>query len=190
MTSADSRHLSPDEIVERVFPSGDRPAAVPGHLATCADCQGRVARLRSAWLLDRGAAAGVVESLPESFWEAQVSSVMQNVTMAALATPGEPIEASTSTGVRPFPQRTERFFMARRPAVAIGSLAATLLLVAGLTLTRRQTPAPVVAKQTPTVSKVSTSVVSDSADDQLLRDIDHVLSEDLTVTSLIPEETL
>ena len=66
-----TRHLSADEIVERVFPADDRPAAVPGHLATCVACQERVAGLREAWLLDRGAVSGAVDDLPSGFWGAQ-----------------------------------------------------------------------------------------------------------------------
>jgi len=49
------RHLTSDEIAEHVFPGDDRPVAVPEHLAACATCQERVATLREAWLLDRGA---------------------------------------------------------------------------------------------------------------------------------------
>ena len=56
------RHLSDDEIVDRVFPSTEA-APVPIHLATCTTCQGRVARLREAWLLDRGAVEGTVEAI-------------------------------------------------------------------------------------------------------------------------------
>ena len=181
MRSPDSRHLAPDEIVERVFPSDDRPAAVPVHLASCAECQGRVARLRVAWLLDRGAVAGVVEALPGTFWDAQVASVMQAVAS------NEPAVTPASSGVHPFPPPTHRFFMTRRPVVAFGSIAAALLLAAGIAVSRRQAPAPVADKH-PT--PVSMSVVSDKADDELLRDIDHVLSEDASLAPLVPEEML
>lgn len=181
MRGADSRHLTPDEVVERVFPSDDSPVAVPAHLASCAECQDRVARLRSAWLLDRGAVAGVVEALPESFWEGEVESVMQNITM------DEPAVTPVSSGIRPFPQRTQRFFMARRPMVVVGSLAALLVLVAGIVATRRQAPAPIAARQVPTVSS---STSSDKADEELLLSIDRVLSEDPPAASFIPEEAL
>src|SRR5664279_6585781 len=80
-----TRHLGSDEIVERVFPADDRPIVVPGHLATCAECQERVANLREAWLLDRGAVSGAVDDLPSGFWEAQAAATMAAVRSGATA---------------------------------------------------------------------------------------------------------
>ena len=68
---APGRHLTPDEIVDRVFPADEQPAPVPLHLAACPDCQEKVSQLREAWLLDRGAVGGLVESIPDAFWIAQ-----------------------------------------------------------------------------------------------------------------------
>src|SRR5262249_35094347 len=73
MRTADApgRHLTPDEIVDRLFPSGDEPVPVALHLAACSECQEKLGRVRDAWILDRGVVAGAVEALPSSFWEAQ-----------------------------------------------------------------------------------------------------------------------
>ena len=105
-----TRHLDADEIVERVFPADDRPVAVPEHLATCAECQERVANLREAWLLDRGAVSGAVDDLPSGFWEAQTAA-----TMAAVRT------QAAAPEVRVFPARARGIL--RHPVMAFSSLA-------------------------------------------------------------------
>jgi len=177
------RHLTADEIVERVFPSGDRPVAVPENLSTCSPCQARVAQLREAWLLDRGAVAGVVDSLPESFWESQVEAVSRSV---AENDPSRAVETGLPTGrVRLFPSASRRIL--RHPVLAAGSLAAALLLVAGITVGRLH-KATEVAQQVPT-ARPSLSP-ADKADDELLRSVDRLLREDSPVSSLVPEDSL
>jgi hypothetical protein len=167
-----TRHLTSDEIVERVFPAGDRPADVPGHLATCAACQERVANLREAWLLDRGAVSFAVDDLPREFWETQAAA-----TMAAVRA-GAPLE-----NVRVFPSRMRGIL--RHPAIAFSSLAAALVLVGGLSLLRpsaNERVAVTTAERTPVVS-------SDAADDELLVSIDRSL-EDSSLAGFVEEEPL
>jgi anti-sigma factor RsiW len=173
-----TRHLGPDEIVERVFPADDRPAVVPGHLATCAECQERVAKLREAWLLDRGAVSGAVDDLPSEFWKAQAKAAMAAV-RAAAAAPEEGAE------VRVFAGRARGIL--RHPALAFSSLAAALLLVGGLSLVRAS--APPAAPRGPVASLEKTSLVNDASDDELLVSIDRVL-EDSSLTPSLVEETL
>jgi len=180
-------HLTPDEIVERVFPSGDRPEAVPAHLAACLVCQSKVARLREAWLLDRGAVSGVVDSIPAAFWEAQRATVLGKIE----APDAENDEESATPGrVTPFPSPARRGAILRHPLLAAASVAAALVLVAGITLSRLGPPAPagrVAASVTPAASSVSTG---DHADDELLLSIDGILSQDFPYASLVSEETL
>ncbi|MGZ5381902.1 MAG: hypothetical protein ACXWFQ_08570, partial [Thermoanaerobaculia bacterium] len=112
-----SRHLTPDEIVECVFPGDDPAGAMPEHLAKCAACQERVAALHDAWLLDRGAVSGAVAALPSSFWEAQAGATMARVRA------GTPVEVpGPEVGV--FPSRMRGIL--RHPALAFSSLAAAL----------------------------------------------------------------
>ncbi len=183
MKSAE-RHLTPDEIVERVFPGDDRPAAVPAHLSACTECQTRVALLREAWLLDRGAVDGVVDALPETFWEAQRGAIL-----SAVEGDAAPAQASFS-GVLPFPASVRRGRLLRHPVLAFGSLAAALLLVAGISFTRLYAPEPAgpgpAAANTPVLSS---SPSSDQSDDELLLSIERVLGEDPACTSLVPDET-
>jgi hypothetical protein len=180
-------HLTPDEIVERVFPSGDRPEAVPAHLATCPACQSKVARLREAWLLDRGAVSGVVDSIPAAFWEAQRASILGKIESGDADD-----ENGTVTGasVRPFPAPSRRGALLRHPLLAAGSLAAALVLVAGITMSRLNPPAAsgrVAASATPAAPAVSSR---DHADDELLLSIDGILSQESPYASLLSEETL
>ncbi|MCM3877609.1 MAG: hypothetical protein NEA02_14485, partial [Thermoanaerobaculia bacterium] len=123
-----TRHLASDEIVERVFPADDRPVAVPDHLATCAECQERVANLREAWLLDRGAVSGAVDDLPSEFWKAQAAATMAAVRIQTVG----PVSVS--------PPRSRGIL--RHPLLAVSSLAAALLLVGGLSLVRSRAAAP------------------------------------------------
>jgi len=169
-----TRHLTPDEIVERVFPGGDRPAAVPEHLVTCVTCQERVATLREAWLLDRGAVSGAVDDLPSGFWEAQAAAAMAAVR-------AEDPEQAPAADVRVFPSRMRGIL--RHPALALSSLAAALLLVAGLSQLRFSSTAPVV--QTANTS----APVTDASDDELLVSVDRAL-EDSSLAGFIVEETL
>jgi len=167
-------HLSADEIVARVFPEEGGPAAVPPHLAGCAACQERVARLREAWLLDRGAVAGYVEGLPESFWSAQADRAMKEIRAGAAP-------RAASSAARSFRPR-----LLRHPFLAFGSLAAALVLVASVTLSRVATPPPdarSAAVERPTPSAV------DRSDEELLRAIDQVL-DDSSLSHLAPEDTL
>lgn len=177
-----TRHLGSDEIVERVFPADDRPAAVPDHLATCADCQERVANLREAWLLDRGAVSGAVDDLPSDFWKAQAAA-----TMAAVRSEPAVEDARPGAEVRVFPARARGIL--RHPVIAFSSLAAALLLVGGLSLIRSGGAAP--AARTATVKSMerTPALVSDASDDELLVSIDHVL-EDSSLGGFLVEETL
>ena len=126
------RHLTDEEIVGRVFPVEEGPAPIPIHQAVCPECQQRVAKLREAFLLDRGAVTGVVESLPAEFWAAQRRAVLGRISELAAV---EAEEKAT-----PFPARFTRSIL-HRPALAFGSLAAALALVAGLTVLRGGTEA-------------------------------------------------
>lgn len=180
-----TRHLGSDEIVERVFPADDRPIAVPDHLATCSRCQERVANLREAWLLDRGAVSGAVDDLPPAFWEAQTAATMATVRSRASA-----LDETVGAEVRVFPARARGIL--RHPIVAFSSLAAALLLVGGLSLVRSGGPAPAVrtaaAKAVKTVEKTP-ALVNDASDDELLVSIDRVL-EDSSLAGFLAEETL
>lgn len=164
-------HLSADEIVARVFPEEGGPAAVPPHLAGCAACQERVARLREAWLLDRGAVAGYVEGLPEPFWSSQAERTMEEIRSAV----------APVTGLRAFRPR-----LLRHPFLAFGSLAAALVLVATVTVSHIATKPPIV--QSTAVERPTPSLV-DSSDEELLRAIDRVL-DDSSLARLAPEDTL
>ncbi len=184
MRTTGEPHLTPDEIVERVFPSGDRPEAVPAHLAVCSLCQSKVARLREAWLLDRGAVSGVVDSIPAGFWEAQRAAILGKLEAK------EADAAETPGGVTPFPSPVRRRAFLRHPLLAAGSVAAALVLVAGITVSRLNAPAPagrVAVSGTPVATAVSTG---DHADDELLLSIDGILSQESSFASLVPEETL
>jgi anti-sigma factor RsiW len=164
-------HLTADEIVARVFPEGSGPAAVPPHLAGCPECQERVARLREAWLLDRGAVAGVIDALPASFWSAQTERTMDEIRSAPVS----------STAARAFRPR-----LLRHPFLAFGSLAAALLLVATVTVSHFSSRAPVT--QTQVLDRPTPSPV-DSSDEELLRAIDRVL-DDSSLARLAAEDTL
>lgn len=176
------RHLTDDEIVSRVFPVEEGPAPIPIHQAVCPECQERVAKLREAFLLDRGAVTGVVESLPPEFWAGQRRSVMGRVSeLAAL----EAEERAT-----PFPARFTRSIL-HRPALAVASLAAALALVAGLTVLRNTPQAgPPAGAVTVTEAPANGSAElspADREDDELLRAVDSVLSADAPQEALLPE---
>ncbi len=164
-------HLSADEVVARVFPEEGGPAVVPAHLAGCAECQERVARLREAWLLDRGAVSGYVDGLGEPFWRAQAERTM------------EEIRASRAPGAE---LRNRRARALRHPFLAFGSLAAALVLVATATISRVASQTPVV--QSAAVVRPTPSPV-DASDEELLRSIDRVL-DDSSLTRLASEDAL
>ena len=178
-----SRHLTPDEIVECVFPADDPAGAMPEHLAKCAACQERVAALHDAWLLDRGAVSGAVDDLPSSFWEVQAAATMARVRA------GAPVEAPVpEVGV--FPSRMRGIL--RHPALAFSSLAAALLLVGGLSLLRSGSTAPPVQRVTVMTSEVrekTPAAVNDASDDELLVSVDRAL-EDSSLAGLVVEDTL
>ncbi len=173
------RHLTPDEIVARVFPSDEEPAPVPLHLAVCAECQARVAELREGWLLDRGAVAGAVEALPEPFWEAQSVAILETIKEP-------PVEA-------PLPFPLQRSFF-RHPVLAIGSLAAAVALVAVVTITRpwsrEPQAAPVAVQQKAPAARTvqpAAADATDRSDDELLREVDQLLADDTPFSSIAPE---
>ena len=177
------RHLTSDEIVERVFPGDDRPAAVPEHLATCVTCQERVAALRDAWLLDRGAVSGAVDDLPSGFWEAQAAAAM------AAVRAGAPEEARAADA-RAIPSRMRGIL--RHPALAFSSLAAALLLVGGLSLLRSGPtglPVQTAAVKVGEVKEKTPAAVNDASDDELLVSVDRAL-EDSSLAGLVVEERL
>lgn len=174
-TEVRGRHLTPDEIVARVFPVDEETAPVPLHLAVCAECQSKVAHLREGWLLDRGAVAGVVDALPAGFWEGQTASIMQTLQSTG----------NVSTGVRPFPVFIRSTSFLRRPVVAFGSLAAALVLMAGISFLKPKAPPIVEAQNQAVPTKVAVTDV-DRTDDELLRDIDRAL-EEAPFSSLVPE---
>ena len=175
------RHMTGDEVVDRVFAVDDGAAPVPIHLAVCPECQERVARLREAFLLDRGAVTGIVEALPAEFWTAQRHAVMGRITeAAALQAEGK---------VTPFPARVTRSIL-HRPALAFGSLAAALALVAGLTVLRGgPDAAQAPGSDAASVAAEAAAALSaaDLADDELLRDVDAVLSGEATYETVLPE---
>ena len=177
-----TRHLTPDEIVERVFPADDRPVAVPGHLATCAECQEQVAELREAWLLDRGAVSGAVDDLPSGFWETQAAA-----TMAAVRSGAAVEDAHPGTEVRVIPARARGIL--RHPVLALSSLAAALLLVGGLSLVRSHGAAPALRTAAVTSMEATPALVNDASDDELLVSIDRVL-DDSALAGFPLEETL
>jgi len=164
-------HLTADEIVARVFPEDGGPAAVPPHLAGCAECQERVAQLREALLLDRGAVSGYVDGLPESFWAAQRERTMEKVRTGP----------SRSGEVRSFRPR-----LVKHPFLAFGSLAAALVLVATVAISHVSSRAPVA--QTRALDHPTPSTV-DNSDEELLRSIDRVL-DDSSLARLAGEDTL
>ena len=173
------RHLTEDEVVNRVFPAQDGTAPIPIHQAVCPECQERVARLREAFLLDRGALTGVVESLPPEFWNAQRKAVMGRISELAAQ---EAEEKAT-----PFPARLTRSVL-QRPTLAFGSLAAALALVAGLTVLRGGSDPS--AEPVPTVASAeggSTFSAADSADDELLRAVDVALTTESPYETVLPE---
>src|ERR1035437_4112811 len=109
------RHLTSEEIVARVFPVHEGAVPVPLHLSVCPECLEKVARLREASLLDKGAVEGVLEEIPPAFWDEQRSSTLSRVR-----------DEAATAGMASFPLRwTAR--AVRRPAVAAASLAAALV---------------------------------------------------------------
>ena len=190
MRTPDERHLTPDEIVDRVFPGDDRPAAVPAHLGACAACQAKVARLREAWLLDRGAVDGVVEALPAAFWQAQRAAVLQRLEAGGERN-GEGVRAEAPLGdVSPFPVAGRRRAFLRHPVLAAGSLAAALVLVAGVTISRLNAPEPAGPDRAVRTPVVAAAQAGDAADDELLLSIERILSQEPAYASLVPGEAL
>jgi len=176
------RHLTGEEVVNRVFPADEGAAPIPIHQAVCPECQERVAKLREAFLLDRGAVAGVVESLPPEFWAAQRRAVMGRISEAA----ARDVEERAT----PFPARFTRSIL-HRPALAVGSLAAALALVAGLTVLRSG-PDPAAGAAGGAVATVAVNgsaelSASDRDDDELLKSIDSVLTSEAAHEALLPE---
>ncbi|MCE7959900.1 MAG: hypothetical protein DYH06_18480 [Acidobacteria bacterium ACB2] len=170
------KHLTPDEIVARVFPVGEGAAPVPLHLAVCPECQGRVARLREASLLDRGAVDGAMEAIPEEFWGRQAASTMLRVRT----------EAEKAAKVRPFPFVALKPTLLRHPVVAFGSLAAAVVLVTGLTLMRPGAQAPP-AQEAPAAEQTTAIPEADAPDDELIRAVDRLLAEETPYSALVPE---
>lgn len=169
------RHLAAEDVVARVFPTGEENAPVPLHLAVCAACQQKVARLREAWLLDRGAVDGVVDAHAEVFWNDQAAAVMRAVRT-------EPVPASSN--LRTFPFGFEPAIL-RRPALAFSSLAAALLLVASVTV-YRATSRPS-ASTASVVPPAVTPVAAEPSDDDLLRSIDALVVPDSPFAALDQE---
>jgi hypothetical protein len=187
MKTADApgRHLTPDEIVDRVFPADEQPAPVPLHLAACPDCQEKVSTLREAWLLDRGAVGGLVESIPDAFWIAQTSSILATATSPA----GAETPRVLPFGFRPLPFSVATSFL-RRPALAFGSLAAAVALVAVVTYNRLHTkPLPPIADNVVHAAPTPASPAdeTDKKDDELLRSIDDLLADEGPLASLVPQ---
>ena len=176
------RHMTEEEIVSRVFPVEEGPAPIPIHQAVCPECQQRVAKLREAFLLDRGAVTGVVESLPVEFWAAQRRAVLGRISELAAV---EAEEKAT-----PFPARFTRSIL-HRPALAFGSLAAALALVAGLTVLRGGTeagpPLGVATVATIPANGAAELSAADREDDELIRSVDSVLSDEESYEALLPE---
>jgi hypothetical protein len=194
------RHLTDDEIVDRVFPSAEG-APVPLHLAACPECQAKVARLREGWLLDRGAVEGTVDAIASEAWESQAASVMVRVRNEA-SRPARPV----------FPFRLrwpDR--LVRRPALALSSVAAALALVTVMTVVRPRVSTPPdaavsplpssplsstsTASAAPAVSVAATSApgspavsVRDASDDELIREIDRLVSDEGPLHDLLPQE--
>jgi hypothetical protein len=174
------RHLTSEEIVARVFPVHEGAVPVPLHLSVCPECLEKVARLREASLLDKGAVEGVLEEIPPAFWDEQRSSTLSRVR-----------DEAATAGMASFPLRwTAR--AVRRPAVAAASLAAALALVAGISVLRPHgtlvgPPASTAAEPRATLPNDLASA-ADVRDDELLRGVDQALSEELPFRSLIPEE--
>ncbi|MBK8598577.1 MAG: hypothetical protein IPP07_20165 [Holophagales bacterium] len=176
------RHLTDDEIVGRVFPVEEGPAPIPIHLAVCPDCQQRVAKLRDAFFLDRGVVAGVVESLPGDFWSGQRRAILGRISDLAAV---EAEERAT-----PFPARFTRSIL-HRPALAFGSLAAALALVAGISVLRGGTealpPAGAAAVASVAAGDPAELSAADRDDDELLRSVDSALSGEASQEALLPE---
>ena len=175
------RHMTEDEIVNRVFPVEEGPAPIPIHQAVCPECQQRVAKLREAFLLDRGALTGVVESLPAEVWTAQRRAIMRRVTELAAV---EAEERAT-----PFPARFTRSIL-HRPVLAVGSLAAALALVAGLTVLRSGADVGAPGGAIVAVAQANGAnglTPADRDDDELLRSVDSILSTESPYGSLLPE---
>ena len=174
------RHLTTDEVIFRIFPVDEGPAPIPMHLAVCAECQAKVARVRDGLLLDRGAVAGSVDVLPEPFWMAQRAAVMQAIRE----------EVPGSSGIHPF--SIPRSFV-RRPFLAFASLAAALTLVAGMSLFNpfRSVPSTLRPGTTASATLPHTNAspvasATDISDDELLRSVDSLLSEETPYSNLIP----
>lgn len=170
-------HLTPDEIVARVFPIGEGAAPVPLHLAVCTACQERVARMREASLLDRGAVDGAMEAIPEEFWSRQAAATMVRVRF----------EAEKAAKIRPFPFVALKPALLRHPVMAVGSLAAAVVLVTGLTLLRPGSDTATPPVPVAPAEQAIALPAADAGDDELLRAVDRLLAEETPYSALVPE---
>lgn len=190
------RHLTPDEIVAYVLPERDGPAPVPMHLATCPRCQNHVAGLRSALAADRAAVDRAVDGLPEGFWETQRRTVLETVRQGPVP--------RRSNLLAPLRGRASFKTPSHRSAVIFGSLAASVALAIGLSVTLARPggevqPASARLKPTVAVSSISTTSSTapaaraagmgsaDAADDELLRSVDLLLTGEGPLTNILPE---
>ena len=119
--------------------------------------------------------SGYVEGLPESFWTAQAERTMEGIRVDEARRP------ASSSEVHAFRPR-----LLRHPFLAFGSLAAALVLVATLTVSRLSTDAPV--SQSAAAGRPTPSLV-DKSDEELLRAIDRVL-DDASLARLAAEDAL
>jgi len=121
----------PDEIVDRVFPATTVRRPSPPTSARAPPARRRWARLREAWLLDRGAVEGVVDALPVAYWDAQRASVLARLEAGNEGgREGAPPWRPAAT-TRRFRFRDRRGALPPPPGLAAGSLAAALVLVVG-----------------------------------------------------------
>ncbi|HKC25754.1 MAG TPA: hypothetical protein VKF32_13485, partial [Thermoanaerobaculia bacterium] len=119
--------------------------------------------------------------LPGAFWNAQAASILAAAT--------DPAPAEPARTMIPFSSFHRSFL--RRPALAFGSLAAALALVAGITYTRLRTPPATEVAQNvrppAATPAAASSDETDKKDDELLRSIDEILADDGPVSPLVPQ---
>jgi hypothetical protein len=127
-----------------------------------------------------------VESIPDAFWIAQTSSILA----AANAPAGSVAPRPLPFGFRPLPFSFPTSFL-RRPALAFGSLAAAVALVAVITYNRLHTrPSPPPTDAATLHQPMATPAPvdeTDKKDDELLRSIDDLLADEGTLSSLVPQ---
>jgi hypothetical protein len=130
--------------------------------------------------------AGSVDVLPEPFWLAQSAAVMQAIRE----------EVPEESGIHPFSIPKS---IVRRPFLAFASLAAALALVAGLSVLNPFRSGPSTLRPGTTASATRPHAVAspdadanananatDTSDDELLRSVDSLLSEETPYSNLIP----